>query len=62
MNNTHLINFDATIVQENSAGDLEFVDDGIFQGRCSLLCHGKDHEDTGCSIVFCLYPSTIAVG
>jgi len=45
MNNTHLINFDTTIVRpEPSTGRLEFEDTGIFHGRCYLQCHGKTHS------------------
>ncbi|GAG90125.1 unnamed protein product [marine sediment metagenome] len=43
-NNTHLINFDATIVQPNSQGILSFDDQGRYRGSCDLLCHGKDHQ------------------
>ncbi|MEN8262931.1 MAG: cytochrome c3 family protein [Nitrospirota bacterium] len=43
-NNTHLINFDLTIVQQDSQGRLEFEDTGVFSGRCSLLCHGNTHD------------------
>lgn len=45
VNNTHLINFDTSIVSENSLGLLEFIDTGTFTGKCSLNCHGKDHID-----------------
>lgn len=44
-NNSHLINFDTTIVAPNSRGVLEFVDNGRFSGQCSLDCHGEDHDD-----------------
>lgn len=44
LNNSHLINFDITIVQPNSLGALSFEDLGIFRGSCSLSCHGKDHN------------------
>ena len=44
-NHTNLINFDSSIVSENSSGSLEFVDTGTFTGRCSLTCHGRDHSD-----------------
>ncbi len=44
-NHTNLINFDITIVSENSLGDLEFEDTGDFEGKCSLKCHGIDHDD-----------------
>lgn len=44
--NSHLINFDTTIVTEGSNGRLEFQDGpGTFHGECSLKCHGKDHRD-----------------
>ncbi len=43
---THLINFDATIVQpEPRSGRIEFRDLGHFAGSCTLLCHGEDHRD-----------------
>lgn len=45
INNTHLINFDTTIVRRNNLGDLRFEDEGTFAGNCSLLCHGKDHDN-----------------
>ncbi len=44
-NNTHLINFDTTIVKPNSMGNLRFVDQGRFKGSCDLLCHGKNHRN-----------------
>jgi hypothetical protein len=44
MNNTHLINFDSTIVRPNSQGILRFEDQGRYRGSCDLLCHGEDHE------------------
>ena len=43
-NNSHLINFDISIVKENSSGRLEFQDTGTFSGRCYLKCHGKEHS------------------
>ena len=44
-NNTHLINFDTTIVTEDaSSGRLEFVDNGTFSGECYLTCHGEVHS------------------
>ena len=43
--NSHLINFDTSIVRERASGELGFTDGfGIFQGECSLLCHGEDHN------------------
>ena len=43
VNNSRLINFDITVVQPNSDGDLFFLSTGRGQGRCALLCHNKDH-------------------
>jgi len=44
-NNTHLINFDTTVVMFNSDGQRNFTDDGRFAGTCNLLCHGDNHVD-----------------
>jgi len=45
LNNTHLINFDRTIVRADpTTGRLEFEDTGIFHGQCFLECHGKGHS------------------
>ena len=44
-NNTHLINFDTSIVSPNSNGQLQFVDQGEQAGSCDLLCHGEDHDN-----------------
>ena len=44
-NNSHLINFDTSIVFPNKNGQLRFVDNGQNSGSCDLLCHDKDHED-----------------
>ncbi|MCC7200112.1 MAG: hypothetical protein IT483_11425 [Gammaproteobacteria bacterium] len=43
-NNSHLINFDTSVVLPNSDGQLRFVDGGRFTGSCDLLCHGKNHR------------------
>jgi len=44
-NNSHLINFDTSIVSPDpSTGRLEFVDLGVFRGRCYLRCHGENHS------------------
>lgn len=44
-NNSHLINFDASIVfPDPVTGRLEFVDNGLFAGQCFLSCHGVDHS------------------
>jgi predicted CXXCH cytochrome family protein len=43
-NNSHLINFDITIVQPDNEGRLYFEDLGTLTGRCYLNCHGKPHE------------------
>jgi ribosomal protein L40E len=45
INNTHLINFDTSIVRpESSSGRLEFKDTGIFHGSCYLECHNRTHS------------------
>jgi len=44
INNSHLINFDITIVQPDSQGRLRFEDTGTFSGVCYLNCHGAAHE------------------
>ena len=44
LNNSHLINFDMSIVRPNALGLLKFEDRGIFSGQCFLSCHGKDHN------------------
>jgi predicted CXXCH cytochrome family protein len=45
MNNSHLINFDVTIVQPDSVtGRQVFEDLGVFHGRCYLSCHGQNHS------------------
>jgi predicted CXXCH cytochrome family protein len=44
MNNSHLINFDLTIVSQNSLGRLEFDDLGRLAGQCFLNCHGREHN------------------
>lgn len=43
-NNSHLINFDITIVQPDSQGRLYFEDLGTYTGKCFLNCHGVAHE------------------
>jgi predicted CXXCH cytochrome family protein len=42
-NNSHLINFDTSIVFPNSNGQLRFVDNGQNRGSCDLRCHGENH-------------------
>jgi len=42
-NNTHLINFDTSVVNPNMMGQLKFTDNGRFAGSCNLRCHGKNH-------------------
>lgn len=44
INNTHLINFDTTVVTPDSLGRLMFEDTGTYSGRCYLTCHGALHE------------------
>ncbi len=43
-NNSHLINFDVSIVQPDMMGRLRFENLGTFSGRCYLRCHGKNHN------------------
>jgi predicted CXXCH cytochrome family protein len=43
-NNSHLINFDVSIVQPNRDNLLYFEDLGTFAGRCYLKCHREDHH------------------
>jgi hypothetical protein len=44
LNNSHLINFDTTVVRPNAQGVLQFVDEGRYRGSCDLSCHGRDHS------------------
>jgi predicted CXXCH cytochrome family protein len=39
VNHGHLINFDISIV----GGQRQYVDTGLFQGNCTLTCHGVAH-------------------
>lgn len=44
-NNSHLINFDTSVVTPNRDGNLRFIDQGDQRGTCDLMCHGEDHRD-----------------
>jgi hypothetical protein len=44
-NNSHLINFDTSIVSPRGNGELRFEDQGQFAGTCYLVCHGEDHNN-----------------
>ncbi len=45
VNNSHLINFDTSIVfPDPETGRLEFIDTGRFSGTCYLRCHGENHS------------------
>jgi nitrate reductase cytochrome c-type subunit len=46
VNNSHLMNFDLTIVRPNGQGHLRFEKLGRFNGQCYLNCHGKEHVAT----------------
>ncbi len=46
-NNSHLINFDITVVSPDGQGGLQFEDLGRLTGQCSLNCHGKEHSLEG---------------
>jgi predicted CXXCH cytochrome family protein len=43
LNNGSLINFDISIVKNNSQGQLRYESLGKFTGRCYLQCHNSDH-------------------
>lgn len=43
LNNSSLINFDTSVVKENSLGNLRYESTGGFTGSCYLMCHGSDH-------------------
>ncbi len=43
-NNSHLINFDLSIVSPDNMGRLRFEDQGTYKGRCYLNCHGIKHS------------------
>lgn len=43
-NNSHLINFQVSIVGRSSSGRMEFIDEGSQSGSCYLNCHGEDHD------------------
>ena len=44
-NNSHLINFDVSIVDSDPVtGKLMYEDLGTDQGRCFLSCHGASHS------------------
>lgn len=45
---THMINFDLNIVSPRN-GIILYKDLGTFTGRCTLICHGEDHNA-------CVYP------
>jgi hypothetical protein len=48
MKNSHLINFDTSVVQaEPVTGKLEYVTHGIRSGECTLSCHGAAHGGAG---------------
>jgi hypothetical protein len=46
-NNSHLINFDKTIVRPDpTSGLTQYVDNGMGSGTCTLSCHGTVHVAT----------------
>lgn len=47
MHNSHLINFDLSIVSPDNSGRLEFRDLGRLSGQCFLTCHGMRHTPLG---------------
>ena len=42
--NSHLINFDTSIVFPNAGDELRFEDRGSRAGACYLACHNSDHD------------------
>jgi predicted CXXCH cytochrome family protein len=44
VNNSHLINFDLSIVGPSSSSVLRYDSTGPRTGTCYLTCHGKDHN------------------
>lgn len=48
LNNSHLINFDKSIVQADpTTKRLEYISSGIRSGRCFVSCHNIVHSGTG---------------
>ena len=43
-NNSHLINFDLSVVNPVMGNQLYFQDDGYRAGRCVLRCHNRGHN------------------
>lgn len=43
-NNAHLIDFDVSIVERDRRGRREYASVGWRTGRCSLRCHGVEHD------------------
>ena len=44
LHNSHLINFDLTIVSPDKSGRLEYLNQGRYSGQCFLNCHGMLHS------------------
>jgi predicted CXXCH cytochrome family protein len=44
VNNSHLVNFDVSVVNQNSMGLRQYVSTGPRAGNCSVACHGTDHN------------------
>ena len=42
--NTHLIDFDVTVVGKSSSGQRVFQDGGLRTGSCNLTCHSRQHD------------------
>jgi hypothetical protein len=48
MSNSHLINFDVSVVQRDGVtGLLQYRSTGINSGTCTLTCHGFPHSPLG---------------
>jgi predicted CXXCH cytochrome family protein len=44
INNSKLINFDTSIAKPTAGGLLKYESQGLFSGRCYLVCHGVTHN------------------
>jgi hypothetical protein len=56
---THLINFDTTIVRPGLATPrIEFRDLGMLAGSCTLVCHGRDHNELTYGLGATLIPTS----
>ena len=47
VNNAHLVDFDVSIVSQNTFGLLQYTNQGPRAGTCSVSCHGVNHNNQG---------------